>query len=186
MAAARGDRATRCAREAAVEPQPRRATALRLGYVVEIEAPATAAATEPPEAAAPPAQLRNATCRRSGNAGRGARPRTRSAERDAGRRAAPAWSVDIAKIEVNDGGLTFADQGVNPPADIAISGLAAFARYRLAGDRRGDAVQRQLQRGRRRIGRDGRNRRGVSGCPGRRESEDRCVGAADRRIRTSG
>jgi len=39
--------------------------------------------------------------------------------------AAPPWSVEIAKIEVSDGGLTFADQGVNPPGNIGVSGLAA-------------------------------------------------------------
>lgn len=39
--------------------------------------------------------------------------------------ATPPWSVEIAKIEVDDGGLTFTDQGVNPPADVGISGLAA-------------------------------------------------------------
>jgi uncharacterized protein involved in outer membrane biogenesis len=38
---------------------------------------------------------------------------------------ATAWSVDIAKIEVSDGGLSFADQSVNPAADIGITGLAA-------------------------------------------------------------
>ncbi len=38
--------------------------------------------------------------------------------------AAPPWSVDIARVEINEGGVTFDDQGVTPAANVGISGLA--------------------------------------------------------------
>ncbi len=57
-------------------------------------APEAAAATQPaPEAAAPPTP------------------------------AEPSWSVEVARIEVNDGALKFADGGVDPPANLGIAAL---------------------------------------------------------------
>lgn len=35
----------------------------------------------------------------------------------------PSWSVEVAKIEVNDGALKFVDRGVNPPASLGIAAL---------------------------------------------------------------
>jgi uncharacterized protein involved in outer membrane biogenesis len=37
--------------------------------------------------------------------------------------AAPSWSVDVARIDVSDGALKFADLGVNPPAHLGLAAL---------------------------------------------------------------